>query len=285
MNAHKNDLAALSTAELRSRAGPAGGRAAAGSGSSWPGRWSSSAAAAGRRDAGAREASCTGRMSYLSVAGRMVYVPAALADAVRARLEVSGAAAGGAGGDLGDQPGAAGPAGAGLADGRGPARCRRRARRPRRAGGDGRVLANMAESALAAPAGARRPAVIRGESEGDQLAPGARGDRVRPPVDPGAGPRAHRVHAAPVRPGRAGGPAGLGRRRHRGDRRRSGPVRAQRHRPGRVQAAGRPGVPGRGRGGVRAGGLPAGPLQRRPGPAAGAGPPDRHPGHRRRRRL
>src|SRR5690242_11863707 len=31
--------------------------------SSWPGRWSSSAAGAGRRDAGAREASCTGRMS------------------------------------------------------------------------------------------------------------------------------------------------------------------------------------------------------------------------------
>jgi hypothetical protein len=38
-------------------------------------------------------------------------------------------------------------------------------------------------------------------------------------------------------------------------------------------------------GGVRAGGVPACPLQRGPGPPAGAGPPDGHAGHRQRRRL
>ena len=149
------------------------------------------------------------------------------------------------------------------------------------------VLANMAESALAAG-----PAPVTGVSggdprrvEGDPRPPGARGGRVCPPVDPGAGPRAHRVHAAPVRSGGAGRPAGLGRHGHRGDRRRPGPVRAHGLTPGRVQAPGRPGMPGRGRGGVRAGSLPPCPFQRRPGPPAGAGPPDGHPGHRQRWRL
>src|ERR1700748_4016288 len=91
------------------------------------------------------------------------------------------------------------------------------------------VLANMAESVLAARTAQER--VGSGDArgaEGDQLAPGAGRDRVCPPVDPGAGPRAHRVHAAAVRPGRAGGPAGLAGRRDRGDRRGSGPVRADR---------------------------------------------------------
>src|SRR5437660_1200456 len=41
-------------------------------------------------------------------------------------------------------------------------------------------------------------------------APGAGGDRVRAAVDPGPGARAHRVDAAAVRAGRAGGGAGLG---------------------------------------------------------------------------
>src|ERR1019366_3515577 len=79
------------------------------------------------------------------------------------------------------------------------------------------VLANMAESALAAgPAPATE--VSGGDprrAEGDRRAPGPRGGRVCPPAGPGAGPRAHRVHAAPVRPGGAGRPAGLGRHCHR----------------------------------------------------------------------
>src|SRR5215472_14065980 len=100
------------------------------------------------------------------------------------------------------------------------------------------VLANMAESVLAAKtaAGTVSGGDPRG-AEGDRGAPGSDRDRVCPPVDPGAGPRAHRVHAAPVRPGRAGGPAGLAGRGDRGDRRGPGPVRAHRHSPGSVQAA------------------------------------------------
>ena len=108
---------------------------------------------------------------------------------------------------------------------------------------------------------------------------------LRSAVHAGPGPRPYRVHDAPVRPGRRGGRVGLARRRGRSDRRRPGGLRPVHRGPGRVQGAGRPGVPGRGRGRVRAGGLPAGPLLGRPVPAAGAGPPDRHPGDRRGRHL
>src|SRR5438552_9834621 len=76
-------------------------------------------------------------------------------------------------------------------------------------------LANMAEAALTA-----RPAVAAGvnggdprRAEGDPLPSGAHGDRLCPPVDPDAGPRAHRIHRPPVRAGRAGRPAGLAGRR------------------------------------------------------------------------
>src|SRR5512133_523426 len=124
-----------------------------------------------------------------------------------------------------------------------------------------------------------------GRVEGDRATSSAGGDRLRSPVDADAGPRAHRVDDAAVRPGRAGGPARLGSRRYRGDRRRSGAVGPVGHASRRVQAPGRPGLSGRGGCGVRAGGLPAGPVQRGPGPPAGTGPPDRHPGHRQRRGL
>src|SRR5687767_33524 len=50
-----------------------------------------------------------------------------------------------------------------------------------------------------------------GRGEGERGAPGTGGDRLRPPIDADAGPRAHRIDHAPVRPGRPGGPAGLGR--------------------------------------------------------------------------
>src|ERR1700730_1573645 len=122
-------------------------------------------------------------------------------------------------------------------------------------------------------------------AEGHQLAPGAHGDRVCPPVDPDAGARAHRVHRPPVRAGWGGRPAGLAGVRDRGDRPGPGPVRAQRGAPGRVQAADGQALPGRGRGRVRAGGIPAGPVERGPGTAAGSRPAHWHPGHRRRRHL
>ena len=118
------------------------------------------------------------------------------------------------------------------------------------------------------------------EGTGHPLGPD-RGDLCAA-VHAGAGPRAHRVHDAPIRPGRGGHPVGLGRRRGRGDRRRPGGLGALGRGPGRVQGFGRPGVSGRDRRGVRVGDLPAGPVLGGPVPDAGAGPPHRHPGHRRR---
>src|SRR6266700_1476805 len=73
------------------------------------------------------------------------------------------------------------------------------------------VLANMVESALAGgllatptPAagtlGEASGDAARG-AEGDRLAPSAHRDRLHPPVDAGAGARAHRVDRPPVRAG------------------------------------------------------------------------------------
>src|SRR6266700_1454334 len=90
-------------------------------------------------------------------------------------------------------------------------------------------LANMAEAALAVMAGVSGG--DPGRAEGDGAPSGARGDRVCPPVDPDAGPRAHRVHRPPVRAGRDVGPAGLAGRRHRGDRRLPGSVQTKRQPP------------------------------------------------------
>src|SRR6266536_4060330 len=99
------------------------------------------------------------------------------------------------------------------------------------------VLANMVESALACgllatptpPAGAAGEGggdAARG-AEGDRIAPPAHRNRLHPPVDAGAGPRAHRVDRSPVRAGRPGGPAGLASQQHRGHRSGPGPVGAQ----------------------------------------------------------
>ena len=89
MNTHRNNLAALSTAELRPRrdrlvAGLP--RAAA---------FLAGSLVEQRRRCGKEGCRCArgelhGPYAYLSVAGRMVYVPAVLADAVRAHLETSG---------------------------------------------------------------------------------------------------------------------------------------------------------------------------------------------------
>ena len=88
MNTYRNGLAAAPTAELRSRrdrlvaALPQAGAFLAGS------------LTEQRRRCGKEGCRCArgelhGPYAYLSVAGRMVYVPAVLADAVRAHLETS----------------------------------------------------------------------------------------------------------------------------------------------------------------------------------------------------
>ena len=88
MSEYKNDLRGLSAAELRSRRDrlaadlPRAAQFLAGS------------LVEQRRRCGKEGCRCTrgelhGPYVYLSVAGRMVYVPASLAGAVRSRLEVS----------------------------------------------------------------------------------------------------------------------------------------------------------------------------------------------------
>jgi hypothetical protein len=88
MNTHRNDLAALSTAELRSR------RDRLVAGLPQAAAFLAGSLAGQRRRCGKEGCRCArgelhGPYAYLSVAGRMVYVPAVLADAVRARLEIS----------------------------------------------------------------------------------------------------------------------------------------------------------------------------------------------------
>src|SRR6266853_7054366 len=88
MNAHRNDLAALSTAELRSR------RDRLVAGLPQAAAFLAGSLVEQRRRCGKERCRCArgelhGPYAYLSVAGRMVYVPAVLADAVRSRLEGS----------------------------------------------------------------------------------------------------------------------------------------------------------------------------------------------------
>jgi hypothetical protein len=88
MNTHRNDLAALSTAELRSR------RDRLVAGLPQAAAYLAGSLVEQRRRCGKEGCRCTrgelhGPYAYLSVAGRMVYVPAVLADAVRAHLEIA----------------------------------------------------------------------------------------------------------------------------------------------------------------------------------------------------
>ena len=88
MNTHRNDLAALSTAELRSR------RDRLAAGLPQAAAFLAGSLVEQRRRCGKEGCRCArgelhGPYAYLSVAGRMVYVPAVLADAVRTRLEIS----------------------------------------------------------------------------------------------------------------------------------------------------------------------------------------------------
>lgn len=88
MNAYKNDLRALPSAELRSR------RDRLAAGLPGAGGFLGGSLAEQRRRCGKEGCRCAqgelhGPYAYLSVAGRMIYVPAVLAEAVRVRLESS----------------------------------------------------------------------------------------------------------------------------------------------------------------------------------------------------
>jgi uncharacterized protein DUF6788 len=88
MNAYKNELRALSSAELRSRRDRLAASLPDAAG------FLAGSLAEQRRRCGKEGCRCArgelhGPYVYLSVAGRIVYVPATLADAVRSRLEIS----------------------------------------------------------------------------------------------------------------------------------------------------------------------------------------------------
>jgi hypothetical protein len=88
MNTHRTDLAVLSTPELRSR------RDRLVAGLPQAAAFLAGSLVEQRRRCGKEGCRCArgelhGPYAYLSVAGRMVYVPAVLADAVRAHLEIS----------------------------------------------------------------------------------------------------------------------------------------------------------------------------------------------------
>ena len=89
MNEYKNDLRGLSAAELRSR------RDQLAAGLPLAAQFLAGSLVEQRRKCGKEGCRCVrgelhGPYVYLAVSGRMVYVPAVLADAVRAHLETSG---------------------------------------------------------------------------------------------------------------------------------------------------------------------------------------------------
>jgi len=89
MSTHRNDLALMSAAELRQR------RDRLVAGLPHAAAFLAGSLVEQRRRCGKEGCRCArgelhGPYAYLSVAGRMVYVPAVLADAVRSRLDVSG---------------------------------------------------------------------------------------------------------------------------------------------------------------------------------------------------
>lgn len=93
MNQHKNVLGGLGTAELRAR------RAALAARLPEAGAFMPGSLVEQRRRCGKEGCRCTrgelhGPYAYLQAGGRLVYVPAALAQAVREHLQVSGLLAG-----------------------------------------------------------------------------------------------------------------------------------------------------------------------------------------------
>src|SRR5260370_12097713 len=107
----------------------------------------------------------------------------------------------------------------------------------------------MAAAVLTGPARAEAVAAVAGmtisalggtgerRAQDHRRAPGPDGANLPAPVDPDAGPRAHRVDAAAVRAGRHGGGAGLGTQGCGRERPGPGPVRPVARPPGGVLAA------------------------------------------------
>jgi hypothetical protein len=139
------------------------------------------------------------------------------------------------------------------------------------------VVANMALAVLEAGG--------EGNAQDHRRPPAAVGVDLPASVLDGPGAGEHRVDRPPVCPRRRGGPAGLACLSGGGDRHRPGPVGPLGGEPFGIQGSPGPGVSGRGGRHLRPGGVPTGPILRGPVAAAGAGPPDRHLGHRRRRDL
>src|SRR5664279_3923796 len=106
------------------------------------------------------------------------------------------------------------------------------------------VLANMMVTALGG-ADERRT-----QDRGGSSVTGG-GDLPTPVLD-GPGPRAHRVHDAPVRPGRGSDQTGLGPLGRGRDRHRPGSLRTVGSDPRRVRRAGAADLPRRGWGDLRA---------------------------------
>src|SRR5215218_8107920 len=116
------------------------------------------------------------------------------------------------------------------------------------------VLANMTMTALEGGGDERR-----GKDHQQPPCP-ARGDLSAAVID-GPGARAYRVHDPAVRPGRGGGPAGLGPHRRSGDRHRPGRVGPVGCGPRGLHRAGGEGLFWRGWGDLRGRDLTAGPLE------------------------
>ena len=143
------------------------------------------------------------------------------------------------------------------------------------------ALANMTAAALRSGAGGcgeRR-------AQDHEFSPGPDGADLPAAILDGAGPRAHRVDQEPVCPGGHGGRAGMAVNLDRGDRHRPGDLREMGGGPGGVHRAGHQGLQRRCRGDLRDRDHPAGPVQRRRGPAGGIRPDHRHAADRPGRRL
>src|SRR5665811_1282855 len=115
------------------------------------------------------------------------------------------------------------------------------------AGGNGAPAQTSVHEAPGKPPApqAREVSQDEGRDQDSYGAPRPDGGDLCAPVDVGPGPRPHRVDRAPVRAGWRGVAAGLACGWHRGDRHRSGGLRALNRGPRRVQSVGCAGVSGR----------------------------------------
>jgi hypothetical protein len=88
VNSHKNKMAGLSTAELRARRAALAARLPE-AGGLLPGSLVEQRRKCGKEGCRCTQGELHGPYAYLQVAGRLVYVPAGLAETVAQRVEVS----------------------------------------------------------------------------------------------------------------------------------------------------------------------------------------------------